>query len=178
MTLLPVGAASSGAATAGVSSALQGTSPVRSALGISVTGTGGLPTVGLFAGLVGLVVVLSLLRGRRRAAEAPVWACGQRVEPSLLWTSAGFTKPLRLVLEAVLRPQRTLTREVDGGVLQKVTYKGFVPHLFDTSLYRPLVRWALKAAALVRRLQSGSLATYMFYLLLLILAMLAWARWS
>ena len=172
--LLPLGAGSS----SGAASALQVTSPVRSALGISVTGTGGLPTVGLFVGLVVLVAALVLLRGKRRAAEAPVWACGQRLEPSLRWTSAGFTKPLRLVLEAVLRPQRTLTREVDGGVLQKVTYKGFVPHLFDTSLYRPLVRWALKAAAFVRRLQSGSLAAYMFYLLVLVLVMLAWARWS
>jgi hydrogenase-4 component B len=82
------------------------------------------------------------------------------------------------MLETILRPQRTLVREEDGGVLQKVTYQGFVPHLFDTSLYRPILRWALKAAAFVRRLQSGSLATYMFYLLLLVLAALVWARWS
>jgi hydrogenase-4 component B len=172
--LLPVGRASA----SGAVSALEVTSPVHSALGMSVTGTGGLPTVGLLASLVALVAVLSLVRGKRRAAEAPVWACGQRVEPSLRWTSAGFTKPLRLVLDAVLRPQRTLTREVDGGVLQKVTYKGFVPNLFDTSLYRPIARLALKLAAFVRRLQSGSLAVYMFYLLLLVLVMLAWARWS
>ena len=44
-------------------------------------------------------------RRRRR------WACGQLVEPALDWTSAGFTKPLRLVLEAVLRPER----EIDGA---------------------------------------------------------------
>lgn len=172
--LLPVGSA----AGVGATTALEATSPVRSALGISVVGTGGLPTLVLAVGLAVLVAALALARGKRRAAVAPVWTCGQRVESSLLWTSAGFTKPLRLVLEAILRPERTLVHEEDGGVLQKVTYKGSVPHLFDTALYQPLVRWALKAAAFVRRLQSGSLAAYMFYLLLLILVMLAWARFS
>ena len=33
---------------------------------------------------------LLLARGRRRAAPAPVWTCGQRAVPALLWTSAGF----------------------------------------------------------------------------------------
>jgi len=40
-------------------------------------GTGGLPTLGLAAALLGLVAVLRLARGRR-AAPAPTWACGQR----------------------------------------------------------------------------------------------------
>ena len=44
-------------------------------------------------------------RGSRRAAPSPTWASGQPLEPALLWTSAGFSKPLRLVLEAVLRPR-------------------------------------------------------------------------
>ena len=33
---------------------------------------------------------LALLRGRRAAAPAPTWACGQLVEPALGWTSAGL----------------------------------------------------------------------------------------
>ena len=49
-------------------------------------------------------------RAPRRRARAD-WACGQLVEPRSRWTSAGFTKPLRLVLEAVLRPER----EIDGA---------------------------------------------------------------
>ena len=73
-----------------------------------------------------------------RAAPTPAWACGQRVEPALAWTSAGFTKPLRLVLEAVLRPQRELTVRAERGVLQEVGYDAEVPHLFDTLLYEPV----------------------------------------
>ena len=102
----------------------------------------------------------SLLRGRRVAAPAPTWACGQLVEPRLGWTSAGFTKPVRLVLESVLRPEREITVDIRGGVLQSVSYSGRVPLLVDERVYRPVVRGALFAAAQARRLQTGRLGTY------------------
>ena len=41
---------------------------------------------------------------RRRLGPA-----GSAVEPALRWTSAGFTKPIRLVLESILRPEREIT---------------------------------------------------------------------
>ena len=153
------------------------TSPVRSVLGISVTGTGGLPTVASVpSGLVVLVVVLSLPArqapggggsgvGLRTAGGAFAAVDVGRVHQG---AAAGLGGHPAARAHAGARRRR--------GVLQKVTYQGSVPHLFDTALYRPVVRWALRAAAFVRRLQSGSLAAYMFYLLLLVLVMLAWAQ--
>ena len=145
-------------------------------LGVSVPGTGGLPTLWLGLLVAAFVAVLVAVRGKRRAAAAPVWACGQRVEPPLRWTSAGFTKPLRLVLEAVLRPQRAVELTEVDGVQQGLSYRASVPHLFDTLLYRPVVRWALAGATVIRRLQSGSLRAYVAYLLALVIGVfvLAW----
>jgi hypothetical protein len=105
-----------------------------------------------------------------------VWECGQLVEPQLNWTSAGFTKPLRLVLETVLRPQREIDVHVSRGVVQEVVYSGRVPHLFDERLYRPVVAGALHAAHQARRLQTGRLGTYVAYLIGLVLALLAAAQ--
>ncbi len=112
------------------------------------------------------------------AAQAPTWACGQLVEPSLAWTSAGFTKPLRLVLETVLRPEREVEVVSRGGIVQRVSYTGGVPHLFDVHLYRPITRLALGAATQARRLQSGRLGTYVAYLMGLVLVLLALAKWD
>jgi hydrogenase-4 component B len=144
--------------------------------GLAVPGTGSLPTVGIAIALVGGTAALYLLRGRRSAAPAPSWACGQLVEPALNWTSAGFTKPLRLVLEAVLRPQREITVRSDAGVLQEIAYSGHVPHLIDEHVYRRVTRLSLAAAAHARRLQSGSLGTYVAYLVALVIVLLAAAR--
>ncbi len=145
-------------------------------IGLELPGTGSLPTAGIAAVLVALTGGLVLVRGRRSAAPAPTWACGQLVEPRLRWTSAGFTKPLRLMLEVVLRPQREIVVREAGGVVQDVSYSGHVPHLIDDHLYRPVTRAALGAALHARRLQSGRLGTYVAYLIGLTVALLAAAR--
>jgi hydrogenase-4 component B len=150
--------------------------PVRA--GLEVPGSGGLPTLALAAALALLVALVRAARGSRRAAPAPAWACGQRSAPALGWTSAGFTKPLRLVLESVLHPRREIDRTEAGGVLQRVDYSGAVPHLFDTLLYEPAVRAALRGAAVARRLQSGSVRTYAGYLLGLLAVALLLAHWG
>lgn len=146
------------------------------AVGLPLPGTGSLATGGVALVLVTLIAICLLLRGRRSAAPAPTWACGQPVEPQLAWTGAGFTKPLRLVLEAVLRPQRELAVRTAGGIVQEVSYSGEVPHLIDDHVYRPAARLALGLAARARRLQSGHLGTYVLYLLALVLVLLGAAR--
>jgi hydrogenase-4 component B len=151
-------------------------SSAPSAVGLPLPGTGSLPTPWIAIVLVGLTAGLALLRGRRRAAPAPSWACGQLVEPQLRWTSAGFTKPLRLVLEAVLRPEREIAVTRVGGVVQEISYRGSVPHLIEERLYRPATRISLELAVHARRLQSGRLGAYIAYLIALVLVLLVAAR--
>ena len=148
--------------------------PVRP--GLSLATTGGLPTVGIAIVLLGLVSLLWFVRGHRRAAPSPSWASGQPLAPTMLWTSAGFTKPLRLVLEPLLRPEREVMVRSQGGVVQEVSYRGRVPHLVDEWLYRPVVSGSLVAAHWARRLQSGRLGTYIGYLIALVLALLISVR--
>jgi hydrogenase-4 component B len=147
-------------------------------VGLHLPGTGSLPTMGILLALVAVTGGLVLLRGRRRALPAPTWACGQLVEPVLHWTSAGFTKPLRLVLEVVLRPEREIVARSTGGVVQEVAYSGRVPHLIEERVYEPAVRASLRAARHARRLQSGSLGTYVAYLIGLVLVLLAAVRFG
>jgi NADH:ubiquinone oxidoreductase subunit 5 (subunit L)/multisubunit Na+/H+ antiporter MnhA subunit len=144
--------------------------------GLSVPGTGSLPSPWLLLGLLALTAVAWRLRGSRRSAPVPAWACGQRIERRLDWSSAGFTKPLRLVLEAVLRPRREIVAVREHGQLQSVRYRGEIPHLFDTLLYGPVQRGALASALIARRLQSGSVRAYAAYLLALLLGLLLLMR--
>jgi hydrogenase-4 component B len=145
-------------------------------IGLHLPGTGSLPTLGIATILAVVTGALVLLRSGRAAAPAPTWACGQLVEPALGWTSAGFTKPLRLVLEGVLRPERTIAVRSAGGVVQEVSYSGRVPQLLDEQVFAPAVRITLGAAAHARRLQTGRLGTYVAYLIALVLVLLAAAK--
>jgi hydrogenase-4 component B len=145
-------------------------------IGLIIPGTGSYPTLGIALALAVLSFVLVRLRGSRRTVSAPTWACGQPVVPALKWTSAAFTKPLRLVLESLFRPERNIEVVREGGMVQRVTYSGHVPSLVDTVLYAPTIRAGLRAAAIARRLQTGNVRTYAAYLLGLVLGLLALAR--
>jgi hypothetical protein len=144
--------------------------------GLAVPGTGSLPALGLAIALLVLSAALIRARGTRRAAPAPTWACGQPVTPALSWTSAGFTKPLRLVLEAVLRPRREIEVVEERGLVARVSYSSEVPSLADAQLYEPAIRAGLRGATIARRLQTGNVRTYALYLLALVLGLLALVR--
>ncbi|MBS1869361.1 MAG: hypothetical protein JSS99_06825 [Actinobacteria bacterium] len=143
---------------------------------LALPSTGGLPVVGIVVALAALTGVVRLALRGPRAAQRPAWACGQRVEPAMAWTSAGFAKPLRLMLETGFRPRREVRSDIRHGVVQQVTHTADVPHLFDTWLYVPVHRIALHGAMLARRLQSGSLRAYLGYLLGALVLLLALAR--
>jgi hydrogenase-4 component B len=145
-------------------------------VGLDIPGTGDFRAGGVALVLAALAGALFLLRGRRVAAPAPTWACGQLVERQLDWTSAGFTKPLRLVLEDVLRPERDVVVRTEAGVVREVAYEGRVPHHFEERLYRPVTALAMAGAHHARRVQSGRLGAYVAYLLGLVLVVLATAK--
>ena len=145
-------------------------------VGLDLPGTGDFRSGGVALALAALVGALALVRGRRVAARAPTWACGQLVERQLDWTSAGFTKPLRLVLEDVLRPEREVAVRTEGGVVTEVAYEGRVPHHFEERLYRPVTALAMYGAHHARRVQGGRLGVYVAYLLGLVLVVLAAAK--
>lgn len=146
-------------------------------LPVELPGTGTYMPAGV---LVALAVIAGLAylatsQGRRTAA-GPAWTCGQRVTPELRWTSAGFSNPLRVVLRAFYRPARQVGVRLHEGVVVAVSYRAEIPHLFDTLLFDPLNRRALQFAAAARRTQSGSLRTYLGYLLALVIGLLGAVR--
>jgi hydrogenase-4 component B len=149
---------------------------VGTAASLQLPGTGTLPALPLVVVLVVLVLVFAAMRRGSPAVAAPAWVSGQPQDSRLAWSSAGFTKPLRLVLEPLLRPERAVTTVSTGALVRSIEYRSVTPHLFDTLLLGPLERVSLRGAHVARRLQSGSLRAYVAYLLALVLALLAATR--
>jgi hydrogenase-4 component B len=149
--------------------------PLQRHVGLVLPGTGALPALALALTLTGLVTLLARLRRGWRAERQPTWACGQPAAPALAWTSMGFTKPLRLVLESVLRPHREVEIVRAGGMVQQIRHEGHVPALAESLLYEPTVRAGLRLAAAARRLQTGSVRAYAVYLLGLVVTLLVLA---
>ena len=105
-----------------------------------------------------------------------MWVSGQQDDSPLAWTLAGFTKPLRLMVDGVLRTRRDTVTTSSGGIVEEVRFRGDVPHLFDTHVFEPLLGLATRAARVARRVQSGSLRAYLGYLVALVFVLLVLLR--
>ncbi|MFN8109956.1 MAG: proton-conducting transporter membrane subunit [Thermoleophilia bacterium] len=142
---------------------------------LRVPATGGLAPLGTLA-LIGVVaVVLMRLRGRP-APTAPIWLCGQPASARSPWSGAAFTTSFRVAVDGVLGTERTTTRDVADGVLQRVHTRGEVPDTIERRVVAPLMRAVGHSAARARRLQSGSLRGYLVWLVALVVGALAMLR--
>lgn len=171
--------------TRAVSALLPGTDSTRLAggagfllepLGLAPTSVSPFAVALLLGGLA--LVVARLRRGRAGERIAPSWSGGTRATADQQYTALGFTQPLRLVFEPVLRPERGL--EVLEGdspwFARRLRHRAFVPPWFERVIYRPLLHALLWWSERARRLQAGSLHLYLAYLLLTLVALLVWAR--
>ncbi|MGH7919004.1 MAG: proton-conducting transporter membrane subunit, partial [Candidatus Dormibacteraceae bacterium] len=124
----------------------------------------------------GLLLLLGLLVRSRRVPflrRTPVWASGQVPgEKRTQYTPTAWTNPLRVVFDLVLRTDRTIHRQGPDLAPVSTSYRSHVPALVDERLVIPVVRGILRLAGWLQGLQSGSLARYVLYLLVVLVVAL------
>jgi hydrogenase-4 component B len=135
----------------------------------------------LLAGLALLAVPLVLRLTFARASKVrrgPTWDCGLRgLTPNMEYTATGFSKPLRMIFKALLRPRREVQREYDFSpyFATNVRFETHVEEIFETRIYRPVNRWVLRASRRMRALQAGSIQAYLIYIFVTLILLLLFA---
>ena len=130
-------------------------------------------------GVAGAAGLASAAGGRRGIVRrVATWTCGILPDAVMEYTATSYAKPIRLFFRRVLLPERTLVTEYHPGspVPHSMRYQGTVTHVFESHLFRPLHRVAIRGAQLVRRLQGGSLQLYLAYALGALVLLLVVAR--
>ncbi len=128
------------------------------------------------AGLLGLLIARRLGKGVP-ARYTRTWGCGLPLTPRMEYTATGFVQPIKQVFEMVYQPTVKLEREF----LEQSKY--FLRHhrvefhtepIFETYLYRPVVRTLLAIAERLRVIQVGSLHLYLTYIFVTLVLLLLW----
>jgi len=97
------------------------------------------------------------------------------------YTATAFAEPLRRVFAEIYRPTKELTIDFHQDskyFVQSIEYRSEVTPWFEKALYEPLLWFIQFLASLTRRLQSGSVHIYLFYVAATLLILLLIARWS
>ncbi|MGZ8842350.1 MAG: hydrogenase 4 subunit B [Pyrinomonadaceae bacterium] len=137
---------------------------------------------GLLA-LLGLVpLVMLVLRVNRRLRMSDSWGCGRVGQtPRMEYTATAFAEPLRRVFAELYRPTKELSIDFHPDskyFVQSIEYRSEITPWFEKALYGPLLRFVRLLAELTRRLQSGSVHIYLFYIAFALIILLLIARWS
>ena len=118
------------------------------------------------------------LFGRSARNRGAIWATGIAFQPSMQYTGASFSKPIRLFFRRLLLPERTVDVAYHGTspFPRLVRYSGRVPLVFEERFYLPARALAIWAATRVRLLQAGSVQLYLFYMMVALIGLLAVSR--
>ena len=127
--------------------------------------------------LFGLTIsVVWLVAARRRRVERrPRWDGGVRVFlPEMTYTATGFAQPVRVLFEAILRPETVEeSQEAIAEHFRMVIRKESKEvHLIDRLVFRPLATAALWIANRVASMHNGQLNAYATYALLVLILFL------
>ena len=133
--------------------------------------------------LLGLVpLVMLVFRVNRRLRMSDSWGCGRVGQtPRMEYTATAFAEPLRRVFAELYRPTKELSIDFHPDskyFVQSIEYRSEITPWFQKALYGPLLRFVRLLAELTRRLQSGSVHIYLFYIAFALIILLLIARWS
>ena len=134
----------------------------------------------LFLVLLPLPLVLRLAfswRGTHRIDET--WDCGlDRLTPEMEYTATAYSKPLRMIFQAIYRPRRRIQADfaVSRYFTKSIRFESHIEPTFEKWLYQPVNQAILRFSRRIRRLQAGSLSAYLFYIFITLLTLLLWER--
>ncbi len=126
-----------------------------------------------------LAVVVGVVRWstrRRRVVRETRWDGGVRqLFPEMTYTATGFSNPVRVVFDAILRP-RTVedTEETVAQHFRVAIRRSHEPvHLVDRLVLNVLARHLTGAARLLARMHHGKVSAYVTYVLATLIVLLA-----
>lgn len=116
---------------------------------------------------VAWLVLARVSRRRKRRRELP-WDGGVRhLFPEMTYTATGFSNPVRVVFDALLRPRTVEDTQETVSAHFRVAIKRSqeTTHLVDRWVLESLARSLTKAAAWLARMHHGRLNAYVAYVL-------------
>jgi len=119
--------------------------------------------------------VFRLLTRGRALAPGPVWDGGlRRLWPELTYTATGFSNPVRVIFDAVLRPATVedSTEAVAQHFRTAIRRENAEIHIVDRWVLGPPIYGLGRLAQLVRRMHVGHVNAYAAYVLLAMLLVL------
>jgi hydrogenase-4 component B len=120
--------------------------------------------------------LVRLFCGPARRTVFNTWDCGYySLKPRNEYTGTAFAKPFRIAFSFFLQPYRRSEKVRDSYYhVRKFSYEVFTSPVIKLYLYDPVVKYVMRSAHSLRRIQPGSIHIYLAYIFITMLALILW----
>ena len=129
--------------------------------GNEATVSGILMAVILVCAVFGLWLITRFVINRKQKSRvAPTWDCGTTLNGRMEITATGFARSILLIFKRFVRPRLEQDTAKDGHRVVTLSTRD----IYQSYLYAPAYAGLLVVSRLVKRLQNGSINTYILYI--------------
>ncbi|MBN1688069.1 MAG: hydrogenase 4 subunit B [Candidatus Omnitrophica bacterium] len=129
----------------------------------------------LSAFLVGAVIFLRVLLGKKIVRICPSWDCGMPgLEPRMQYTATGYSKPLRRIFSFLYQPTRRVELEDEGHAMLRTAqrFESKITHHVDEWVYKPLSEFVAVLSRKAKQIQTGHIQLYLSYIFITLILLL------
>jgi hydrogenase-4 component B len=121
-------------------------------------------------------VLVRILCGPGRRTIYNTWDCGYyKLTAANEYTATAFSKPFRIAFSFFLQPYRRSEKLRDSYYhVRKFSYEVFFSPVFKMYFYDPIVKFVMRSAHGLRRIQPGSIHIYLAYIFITMLCLILW----
>lgn len=137
---------------------------------VSETGSAISPVFVILAIGIVLLLVLALLSrwlGKSVYEKKEPWACGVKLQPEMSYSGMSLSHPLLLIFKPVFG-ESFISSVSKRNVVFKIQFR----KVFNRFFYDPLVRFVMFTSKQIRKIQDGSIHSYLAYIFLTLIVLL------
>lgn len=120
--------------------------------------------------------IVSLVTRNRKVKIGRTWDCGTDLGPRTEITSTGFARSIITIFRGVLKPTKQNSIEYRDEKMRYFSETGTVESgiqdIYRKYFYSPVDVLARKASEYVKRIQSGNVNAYIFYILIMLIILI------
>jgi len=135
----------------------------------------------LLLAMIALTYGVLYITASRNVRISGTWGCGMpSQQPLTEYSGHGFSEPIDIIFSTIyrtkIRNERTFF-DAAGCIFQEGNAEIRLLKVFEEYLYLPVARVSCRAAKSVSRIHNGCLDTYLLYVFVTVLVIIAWLGW-
>ena len=129
------------------------------------------------AGVIVYIIIRIVSKGKS-VTYGRTWDCGYYgLTARNQYTATGFSKPLRMAFNFILRPYKKMEKVRDSYYhIKSFKYEIFTKQLFTEYFYSPIIKRVFSFSESIRKIQYGSIHLYIGYIFLAVIFLIIFLK--